>query len=144
MSIDQAVIALIAALNANTEAVNKLLAAQSAAPLVQPGHAVQQVAHQAVQPAVQASGNAMPAAPNFMAMAQPAVQVAAPVAPFSTAQGLFEYTGAAYQEMEKARAGKGGQVQGILTGLGINNLNDVKPEQYGVFWQQVEALKASA
>ena len=143
MSIDQAVIALIAALNANTEAVNKLLAAQSAAPL---NHAVANTAQMTQMTAAPTThnapaANAMPAAPNFMAMAQPAAQVAAPAAPFSNAQGLFDYTGAAYQSMG---AEKGGKIQTILTGLGIGNLNDVKPEQYGVFWQQVEALKASA
>ena len=133
MSIDQAVIALITALNANTEAVNKLLAAQGQP--AQPATAAQ-VFQQATPVA-----NAMPAAPNFMTMAQPAAQVAAPVAPFTTPQQMFEYTGAAYQSMG---AEKGGKIQTILTGLGIGNLNDVKPEQYGVFWQQVEALKASA
>lgn len=136
MSIDQAVHALIAALNANTEAVSKLLAAQGQPPtFAAPAAAVVQ---QVAQPTAAA---AMPAAPNFMAMAQPAAQAAAPVAPFSTAQGLFEYTGAAYQAMG---AEKGGKIQGILTSMAIGNLNDVKPEQYGVFWQQVEALKASA
>lgn len=135
MSIDQVFAALNAAITANTEAINKLLAAQ--------GQPAQPVAAAIMQPAaaLQQAASAMPAAPNFMAMAQPATQVAAPAAPFSTAQGLFEYTGAAYQSMG---AEKGGKIQTILTGLGIGNLNDVKPEQYGVFWQQVEALKASA
>ena len=137
MSIDQAVTALIAALNANTEATNKLLAAQGQ-PVATQNPATVGVQQFGAQPA---TSNAMPAAPNFMAMAQPATQVAAPAAPFSTSQGLFEYTGAAYQSMG---AEKGGKIQTILTGLGIGNLNDVKPEQYGVFWQQVEALKASA
>lgn len=135
MSIDQAVIALITALNANTEAVTKLLAAQG-----QPATALQTAAP-FVATATAPAASPMPAAPNFMAMAQQPAQVAAPAAPFSTSQGLFEYTGAAYQSMG---AEKGGKIQTILTGLGIGNLNDVKPEQYGVFWQQVEALKASA
>lgn len=83
----------------------------------------------------------MPAPPMF---GTPAPAPAAPVqqaAPFSTQQGLFEYTTAAYQGLG---AEKGGRIMGILQGLGIQNLNDLKPEQYGQFYAQVEALKAGA
>jgi hypothetical protein len=45
----------------------------------------------------------------------------------------------AYKSMGAA---KGSGIQGVLTGLGLANINDVKPEQYAALYAGVEALKA--
>ena len=82
---------------------------------------------------------AMPAPPTFAppAFTAPAAPVA-PSAPFSDGQGLIAYVMAAYKEMGPA---KGANIQGVLTSLGYQNINDVKPEHYAALYQGVEALK---
>jgi hypothetical protein len=77
---------------------------------------------------------AMPAPPTFMAAPVPA-----PVgAPFSDPKGLITYVMASYTALGPQ---KGAQIQGVLTGLGYQNINDVKPEHYGALFSGVEALK---
>jgi hypothetical protein len=65
---------------------------------------------------------------------------AAPVAaaPFTDGKGLIAYVMDAYKAMGPA---KGAQIQGVLTGLGYANINDVKPEHYGTLYAGIEALK---
>ena len=105
-----------------------------AAALVAP---VAQVATQFTAPV--ATAPAMPAPPTFAppAFTAPAAPVA-PSAPFSDGQGLIAYVMAAYKEMGPA---KGANIQGVLTSLGYQNINDVKPEHYAALYQGVEALK---
>ena len=84
---------------------------------------------------------AMPAPPTFAPPAFAAPAPAAPVAPsapFSDGQGLIAYVMGAYKEMGPA---KGAQIQQVLGGIGVANINDVKPEQYGALYAGVEALK---
>ena len=84
---------------------------------------------------------AMPAPPTFAPPAFAAPAPAAPVAPsapFSDGQGLIAYVMGAYKEMGPA---KGANIQGVLTSLGYQNINDVKPEHYAALYQGVEALK---
>ena len=64
----------------------------------------------------------------------------AQAAPFADGQGLIAYVMGAYKEMGPT---KGAQIQGVLTQLGYQNINDVKPEHYGSLYQGVEALKRS-
>lgn len=78
----------------------------------------------------------MPALPTFAAAPTPAAPVQG--APFTDGQGLIAYVMGAYKEMGPT---KGAQIQGVLTQLGYNNINDVKPEQYGTLFAGVEALK---
>ena len=59
-------------------------------------------------------------------------------APFTDGPGLIQYVMGAYKDMGPT---KGAQIQGVLTGLGYQNINDVKPEHYGALFQGVEALK---
>ena len=82
----------------------------------------------------------MPAPPVFTAPTfAPAVSVpTSSVAPFSDGQGLIGYVMEAYKAMGPT---KGAQIQGVLTSIGVANINDVKPEQYGALYQGVEALK---
>ena len=70
---------------------------------------------------------AMPAPPSFAAPA-PVVQQASRGAPFSDGQGLIAYVMDAYKSMGPT---KGAGIQGVLTSIGVANINDVKPEQYG-------------
>ncbi len=84
---------------------------------------------------------AMPAPPTFAPPAFAAPVPAAPVAPsapFTDGQGLIAYVMGAYKEMGPQ---KGANIQGVLTSLGYQNINDVKPEHYGNLYQGVEALK---
>lgn len=89
-------------------------------------------------PAPVAAAPAMPAPPSFAAPAPAPVVQQAPAVPFSDGQGLIAYVMAAYKEMGPA---KGAGIQGVLTSIGVANINDVKPEQYGTLYAGVEALK---
>jgi len=137
MSIEQNIAALTAAVIELTNAIRAsgtttvpqaAVAVTTAAPPV--------AAHFAPQAAP-----AMPAPPTFAPPAFAAPAPAAPVAPsapFSDGQGLIAYVMAAYKEMGPA---KGANIQGVLTSLGYQNINDVKPEHYAALYQGVEALK---
>lgn len=86
-------------------------------------------------PAPVAAAPAMPAPPSFVA---PAPAPAPTGAPFSDPKGLIDYVMGAYKALGPQ---KGAQIQGVLTGLGYQNINDVKPEHYGALHTGVEALK---
>ena len=92
------------------------------------------VAPVAQAPVFQAPAAQMPAPPSFAA---PVVQQASAV-PFSDGQGLIAYVMDAYKSMGPT---KGAGIQGVLTSIGVANINDVKPEQYGTLYAGVEALK---
>ena len=82
----------------------------------------------------------MPAPPPFVAAAPvtaPAPQ-AAGGAPFSDAKGLMDYVLASYKAMGQE---KGAMIQGVLTTLGYQNINEIKPEHYSALYAGVEALK---
>jgi hypothetical protein len=59
-------------------------------------------------------------------------------APFSDSKGLIDYVMGAYKALGPQ---KGALIQGVLTGMGYQNINDVKPEHYGALFAGVEALK---
>lgn len=118
-------------IEALTASVNQLIAVMSAA---------QQSAPAAlVAPAPVAAAPVMPALPTFVPAPAPVAQTLAG-APFTNAQGVMEYTMGAYKAMGPE---KGNKIQGILQSMGVQNLNDLKPEQYASFYQAVEALKVS-
>ena len=77
----------------------------------------------------------MPTPPVFVAP-EPAPAPAG--APFSDAKGLIDYVMGAYKALGPQ---KGAQIQTVLTGLGYQNINDVKPEHYADLFKGVEALK---
>lgn len=79
----------------------------------------------------------MPAPPTF---APPApAPVAVPTsAPFSDPKGLIDYVMSSYKAMGPE---KGGRIQSVLTGLGYQNINDVRPEHYGALYAGIEGLK---
>ena len=86
-------------------------------------------------PAPVAAAPAMPAPPTFVA---PAAAPAPTGAPFSDPKGLIDYVMGAYKALGPQ---KGAMIQGVLTGLGYQNINDVKPEHYAALHTGVEALK---
>lgn len=129
--------AAVIALTAKIEGIN----VAPAAPVAQAPIAVTTVAPAApvtvAAPApVATPAPVMPAAPSFVAPAP----VAAPAAgaPFNDPKSLLEYVMGAYKALG---ADKGQQIQGVLTQLGYQNINDVKPEHYAQLHAGVEALK---
>ena len=82
-----------------------------------------------------AAAPVMPAPPAFVA---PAPAPVASGAPFSDGKGLIDYVMGAYKGLGPQ---KGALIQGVLTGLGYQNINDVKPEHYGALFAGVEGLK---
>ena len=133
MSIEQKISELTAAVTALTAALNQR-AGGAGAPIVQ--QAAAPVAQQFAAPQPPAAQQQMPALPTFA----PAPAAAAPVqgAPFTDGQGLIAYVMGAYKDMGPT---KGALIQGVLTQMGYQNINDVKPEHYGSLFQGVEALK---
>jgi hypothetical protein len=132
MSLEQKIEALTAAVVALTA---KLESSNVAAPApVAPAPApVVQAAPVAPEPV--AAAPAMPAPPVF------AAPVAAPAptgAPFTDGKGLIDYVMGAYKTLGPQ---KGAQIQNVLTGMGYQNINDVKPEHYGTLFAGVEGLK---
>lgn len=128
-----AVIALTAKLESNNVAPVAPVVITSAAPAAPQTVTVQPAPAPVAPPAPVV---AMPAPPTFMA---PAPVAAAPVgAPFSDPKGLITYVMSAYTALGPQ---KGAMIQGVLTGLGYQNINDVKPEHYGQLFAGVEALK---
>lgn len=94
-------------------------------------------------PAAASLSNVMPPPPSFAApVAPPVVAAPAPTGvPFNDAKGLMAYVMASYQTLGPA---KGAQIQTILSGLGVQNINDVKPEQYAALYNGIEQLKGAA
>jgi hypothetical protein len=88
-------------------------------------------------PAPVAAAPSMPAPPSFVAPA-PAPAPAPTGAPFSDPKGLIDYVMGAYKALGPQ---KGAQIQSVLTGLGYQNINDVKPEHYAALHTGVEGLK---
>jgi hypothetical protein len=82
-----------------------------------------------------AAAPVMPAPPEFAA---PAPAPVASGAPFSDGKGLIDYVMGAYKALGPQ---KGAMIQGVLTGMGYQNINDVKPEHYAALHTGVEALK---
>ena len=131
----EALTAAVVALTAKLESGNVAAPAPVApapAPVVQ---AAPVVAPVVVAPV--AAAPVMPAPPSFVAP----VAVAAPAAtgaPFSDPKGLIGYVMDSYKTLGPQ---KGAMIQGVLTGLGYQKINDVKPEHYAALHSGVEALK---
>ena len=132
MSIEKTISDLTAAVTALTAALNQRAGATTVAQAPAPVAAAPQFTAPAPAPT-------MPALPTFAAAPAPAAPVAAG-APFADGPGLIAYVMGAYKEMGPT---KGAQIQGVLTTLGYQNINDVKPDHYGSLYQGVEALKRS-
>lgn len=131
----EALTAAVVALTAQLQAGNVAAPAPVApapAPVVQAAPVIAPVVAAPV-----AAAPVMPAPPSFVAP----VAVAAPAAsgaPFSDPKGLIGYVMDSYKTLGPQ---KGALIQGVLTGLGYQNINDVKPEHYAALHTGVEALK---
>ena len=125
-------------LDALTAAINNLAAAyagkHTAVAVPAPVAPVQQPA---APPVALAPAPAMPPPPAFT-MPTAASAPTAPAVPFSDAKGLLGYVMESYKTLGPA---KGANIQNVLTGLGVANINDVKPEMYPALFAGVEALK---
>lgn len=133
MSIENEIKALTAAVTALTQAVQgRQFVADAPAPAVPAPVAPAPIAPPP-QPTVAPQ---MPPLPTF---APPPVAAATVTVPFTTPKGLIEYVMAAYKALGPQ---KGAEIQGILTGHGYQNINEVKPEHYPDIVTAVEALKA--
>jgi hypothetical protein len=143
MSLEQKIEALTAAVVALTA---KLESSNVAAPApVAPAPAP--VVQAAPAPEPVAAAPVMPAPPSFTPAAMAPAMNPSPTAtatsttssaPFSDGKGLIDYVMGAYKALGPQ---KGAQIQGVLTGMGYQNINDVKPEHYGTLFAGVEALK---
>jgi pyruvate dehydrogenase E2 component (dihydrolipoamide acetyltransferase) len=135
----EALTAAVTALTAQLQAGNVAAPAPVAptpAPVVQAAPAPVAAAPVAAPaPAPVAAAPAMPAPPTFV---NPAPAPAATGAPFSDPKGLIDYVMGAYKALGPQ---KGAMIQGVLTGLGYQNINDVKPEHYAALHTGVESLK---
>lgn len=108
-----------------------------AAPVVQQPVApppVQQVAPTPVAVAAPVAP-AMPAPPTFAPAPTPVQQAGVP---FNDGKSLIEYVMGRYKALGPE---KGAQIQNVLTGLGYQNINDIKPEHYAQFHAGVEAIQ---
>ncbi|CAB5222534.1 hypothetical protein UFOVP372_13 [uncultured Caudovirales phage] len=131
----EALTAAVTALTAQLQAGNVAAPAPVAptpAPVVQAAPAP--VAAPVVEAPV-AAAPTMPAPPTFVT---PAPAPAPTGAPFSDPKGLIDYVMGAYKALGPQ---KGAMIQGVLTGLGYQNINDVKPEHYAALHTGVEGLK---
>ena len=138
MSIEKTISDLTAAVTALTAAINAKSGAVMGAGTATVPQAPAPVAPVAQAPVFQAPAAQMPAPPSFAAPAPAPVVQQAPAVPFSDGQGLIAYVMDAYKAMGPT---KGAGIQGVLTSIGVANINDVKPEQYGTLYAGVEALK---
>jgi len=143
MSIESKIEALTAAivtLTAKLESSNVAPAAPVApapAPVVQAAPVTVTVVDPVpAAPAPVVTAPAMPAPPSFIEAVAPAPAPAG--APFSDAKGLMDYVLASYKSMGQE---KGAMIQGVLTTLGYQNINEIKPEHYSALYAGVEALK---
>ena len=134
MSLESKIEALTAAVQALTAKLESGNVAP-AAPIAPAPAPVVKAAPVVVAPAPVVAAPAMPAPPVFVA------PVAAPApAPsmFTDPKGLIDYVMGAYKALGPQ---KGASIQGVLVGLGYQNINDVKPEHYGDLFNGIEALK---
>ena len=144
----EALTAAVVALTAKLESSNVAAPAPVApapAPVVQAAPVI--VNQPLVTPVSVAAASTMPAPPSFTPAAMAPAMNPLPTAtatsttssaPFSDGKGLIDYVMGAYKALGPQ---KGAQIQGVLTGMGYQNINDVKPEHYGTLFAGVEALK---
>lgn len=76
----------------------------------------------------------MPPPPSFLTPVEPPK----PATPFTDTRGMIQYVTDAYKAMG---AQKGARIQEIILSLGVQNINDITPEQYPALYTGIEALK---
>ena len=120
-----------------TGAIETLMQRPVAEPVAAPASApVVEAPAPVAAPAASVAAPVMPAAPTFEPPAP--VAPAANKAPFTDGKGLITYVMDVYKQLG---AEKGAGIQGVLTEMGLTNVNDVRPTEYDTFFAKVEALK---
>jgi len=137
MSLEAKIEALTQAVQALTAQLQTATVAPAAPVAQAPVVAPAPVPTPVVASAPVALAPAMPAPPAFMAAAPAAAVVGAP---FNDSKGLIEYVMDTYKAMGPQ---KGSRIQEVMTALGYQNINDIKPEHYGALYQGVEQLKGA-
>ena len=135
MSLELKIESLTVAINSLIESINKQGIRAPIASVVAP--VVAAPAPVVAAPAPVVAAPVMPAAPTFE-IPQTITQIPQNGAPFSDPKGLIEFVMTSYKNLGPA---KGAGIQGVLTGLGYQNINDVKAEHYAALFSGIEALK---
>lgn len=130
-ALTQAVIALTEVILKIEARENQPVAAPVAAPVIveAPKEVVKEII-EAIDKTV------MPAAPTFESVVEAAP--AGNAAPFTDGKGLIAYVMDVYKELGPE---KGAKIQGVLTEMGLQNVNELRPTEYDAFYSKVEALK---
>ena len=136
MSLELTIENLTVAINTLIDSINKQGIRAPIAPVVTPVVAAPVLVAAAPVAAFTATP-VMPAAPTFE-IPQTITQIPQNGAPFSDPKGLIEFVMTSYKNLGPA---KGAGIQGVLTGLGYQNINDVKAEHYAALFSGIEALK---
>ena len=137
MSLELEIQKLTDAVQELTGAIETLMQRPVAEPVAAPAPApVVEAPAPVAAPAAPVAAPVMPAAPTFEPPAPAAP--AANKAPFTDGKGLITYVMDVYKQLG---AEKGAGIQGVLTEMGLTNVNDVRPAEYDTFFAKVEALK---
>ena len=137
MSLELEIQKLTDAVQELTGAIETLMQRPVAEPVAAPAPApVVEAPAPVAAPAAPVAAPVMPAAPTFEPPAPAAP--AASKAPFTDGKGLITYVMDVYKQLG---AEKGAGIQGVLTEMGLTNVNDVRPTEYDTFFAKVEALK---
>ena len=137
MSLELEIQKLTDAVQELTGAIETLMQRPVAEPVAAPAPApVAEAPAPVAAPAAPVAAPVMPAAPTFEPPAP--VAPAANKAPFTDGKGLITYVMDVYKQLG---AEKGAGIQGVLTEMGLTNVNDVRPTEYDTFFAKVEALK---
>ena len=137
MSLELEIQKLTDAVQELTGAIETLMQRPFAEPVAAPAPApVVEAPAPVAAPAAPVAAPVMPAAPTFEPPAPAAP--AASKAPFTDGKGLITYVMDVYKQLG---AEKGAGIQGVLTEMGLTNVNDVRPTEYDTFFAKVEALK---
>ena len=139
MSLELEIQKLTDAVQELTGAIETLMQRPVAEPVAAPAPApvpVVEAPAPVAAPAAPVAAPVMPAAPTFEPPAPAAP--AANKAPFTDGKGLITYVMDVYKQLG---AEKGAGIQGVLTEMGLTNVNDVRPTEYDTFFAKVEALK---
>ena len=137
MSLELEIQKLTDAVQELTGAIETLMQRPVAEPVAAPAPApVVEAPAPVAAPAAPVAAPVMPAAPTFEPPAP--VAPAANKAPFTDGKGLITYVMDVYKQLG---AEKGAGIQGVLTEMGLTNVNDVRPTEYDTFFAKVEALK---
>ena len=137
MSLELEIQKLTDAVQELTGAIETLMQRPIAEPVAAPAPApVVEAPAPVAAPAAPVAAPIMPAAPTFEPPAPAAP--AANKAPFTDGKGLITYVMDVYKQLG---AEKGAGIQGVLTEMGLTNVNDVRPTEYDTFFAKVEALK---